>query len=102
MNNDFHLIGLPFKFILVDRLEENYWKEMNFLEAEALLLHFTSTEFFLPPFLKSMKNLKCLMVFNYTKKKGTIKGLDVLPLLSQLKSFHLERMIALPTQKEIK
>ncbi|GLJ19973.1 hypothetical protein SUGI_0362190 [Cryptomeria japonica] len=82
--------------------EENYWKEMNFSEAEALLLHFTSSECFLPPFLRSMKNLKCLMVFNYSKKKGTIKGLDVLSSLNQLKSVRLERLITLPTGKESK
>ncbi|XP_057825966.1 probable disease resistance protein At4g33300 [Cryptomeria japonica] len=82
--------------------EENYLKEMNFPEAEALLLLFTSSECFLLPFLKSMKNLKCLMIFNYCTKRGTIKDLDVLSTLPQLKSVRLERLIALSTLKESK
>ncbi|GLJ19976.1 hypothetical protein SUGI_0362230 [Cryptomeria japonica] len=72
-------------------MEENYWEEMNFPEAEALLLHFTSTECFLPPFLESMKNLKCLMVFNYSTKRGTLKGLDILSGLPHVKSVRLQR-----------
>ncbi|XP_057825946.1 probable disease resistance protein At4g33300 [Cryptomeria japonica] len=83
-------------------MEENYWEEMNFPEAEALLLHFTSTECFLPPFLESMKNLKCLMVFNYSTKRGTLKGLDILSGLPHVKSVRLQRLIILPTQKESK
>ena len=52
---------------------ENQWYEMNFPEAEALVLLFTASEYYFPPFLKSMKNLKFLMVLNYGTKKATIK-----------------------------
>ncbi|XP_059075607.1 putative disease resistance protein At5g47280 [Cryptomeria japonica] len=69
-------------------MEENQWYEMNFPEAEALILVFTASEYYLPPFLKSMKKLKFLMVFNYGTKRATVKG------LTQLKSVRLERVIA--------
>ncbi|KAH9319572.1 hypothetical protein KI387_021341 [Taxus chinensis] len=78
-------------------MEENQWYEMNFSEIEALLLLFTSNDYFIPPFLKSMKKLKFLMVCNYGPKRATVKGLDVLSSLTQLKSVRLESNLeALP------
>ncbi|XP_057873869.1 putative disease resistance protein At5g47280 [Cryptomeria japonica] len=74
-------------------MEENDWYDMNFPETEALLLFFTSTEYFLPQFLKSMKKLEFLMIFNCGTNKKTVKGLDVLSSLTQLKSVRLERLI---------
>ncbi|GLJ19961.1 hypothetical protein SUGI_0361980 [Cryptomeria japonica] len=83
-------------------METNNWYEMNLPETEALLLLFTSSEYSLPPFLKSMKNLKFLMVLNYGAKRATIKGLDVLSSLPQLKSVRLERLSAPPVHKQSK
>ncbi|XP_057873880.2 probable disease resistance protein At4g33300 [Cryptomeria japonica] len=80
--------------ILTGRMEENDWYDMNFPETEALLLLFTSTEYFLPPFLKSMKKLKFLMISNCGTNKATVKGLDILSSLTQLKSVRLERLIS--------
>ena len=75
-------------------MEESDWYDMNFPEAEVLLLFFDSTEYFLPPFLQSMKNLKFLMISNCGTNKATVKGLDVLSSLTQLKSVRLERLIS--------
>ncbi|XP_057873824.2 probable disease resistance protein At4g33300 [Cryptomeria japonica] len=83
-------------------MEPKHWFQMNFPETEALLLFFTSSEYYLPPFLQSMKNLKFLMVFNYGTKRATIKGLHVLSSLTQLKSVRLEKLIASPVLKESK
>ncbi|XP_059071826.1 probable disease resistance protein At4g33300 [Cryptomeria japonica] len=83
-------------------MEAKHWFQLNFPETEALLLFFTSNEYFLPPFLKSMKKLKFLMVFNYGTKRATIKGLDVLSSLTQLKSVRLQRLIASPVLKQSK
>ncbi|GLJ19830.1 hypothetical protein SUGI_0359380 [Cryptomeria japonica] len=80
--------------ILTGPMEENHWHDMTFPETEALMLHFTSTDYFLPPFLESMKKLRFLMVSNCGTKKATTKGLDVLSSLTQLKSVRLERVIA--------
>ncbi|XP_059074900.1 disease resistance protein ADR1-like [Cryptomeria japonica] len=38
-------------------MAENDWYEMNLPETEALVLHFSASEYFLPPFLKTMKKL---------------------------------------------
>ncbi|XP_057840518.2 uncharacterized protein LOC131050374 [Cryptomeria japonica] len=81
---------------------ENQWYEMNFSEAEALILLFTASEYYLPPFLKSMKKLKYLMVYNYGTKRATLKGLETLSSLAQLKSVRLEKVIATAVLKQSK
>ncbi|KAH9319575.1 hypothetical protein KI387_021344, partial [Taxus chinensis] len=82
-------------------MEEKQWYDMNFSETEALLL-FTSSDYFLPPFLKSMKKLKFLMVCNHGPKRATMKGLDALSSLIQLKSVRLESLSAHPIQNHCK
>ncbi|XP_059075000.1 probable disease resistance protein At4g33300 [Cryptomeria japonica] len=83
-----------------DPMEANHWFEVNLPDTEALLLFFSSSEYFLPPFLKSMMNLKFVMVLNYGTKRATVKGLDVLSSLTQLKSVRLERLTATPVRKQ--
>ncbi|XP_057873885.2 probable disease resistance protein At4g33300 [Cryptomeria japonica] len=85
--------------ILTGPIDENDWYDMNFPETEALFLFFSSTEYFLPQFLKSMKKLKFLMIYNCGTNKAIVKGLDVLSSLTQLKSVRLERLI-LPFAEE--
>ncbi|GLJ19794.1 hypothetical protein SUGI_0358730 [Cryptomeria japonica] len=80
--------------IITGPMEENQWYDMTFPETEVLLLFFTSTECVLPPFLKSMKKLKFLMISNCGTKKATVKGLDVLSSLNQLKSVRFERLFS--------
>ncbi|GLJ19803.1 hypothetical protein SUGI_0358840 [Cryptomeria japonica] len=80
--------------IVTGPMEENHWYDMTFPETEVLLLFFTSTEYVLPPFLKSMKKLKFLMISNCGTKKATVKGLDVLSSLNQLKSVRFERLFS--------
>ncbi|XP_059074999.1 probable disease resistance protein At4g33300 [Cryptomeria japonica] len=81
-------------------MEASNWYEMNLPETVALLLFFTSSEYSLPPFLRSMKNLKFLMILNYGTKKATVKGLDALSSLTELKCVRLERLIAPLVQKQ--
>ncbi|XP_059075611.1 probable disease resistance protein At4g33300 [Cryptomeria japonica] len=80
--------------VLTEPMEENHWHDIDFPETKALLLAFTSREYILPPFSQSMKKLKFLMVFNCCTKKATVKGLEVLSSLTQLKSIRLERLIS--------
>ncbi|XP_057836439.1 probable disease resistance protein At4g33300 isoform X2 [Cryptomeria japonica] len=86
-------------------MTENEWKwnEMNLPETEALVLLFSASEYFLPPFLKTMKKLKFLMVCNLSSKRATIKGLDTLSSLTQLRSVRLERVVAptIPKQSKV-
>ncbi|KAH9319577.1 hypothetical protein KI387_021346 [Taxus chinensis] len=96
----------PFKAQIVSihtgSMDENQWYEMNFPEAEALVLLFSASEYFVPPFLKSMKKLKFLMVYNYGSKRATMEGVDSLSSLTQLKSVRLEKLIAPSFQKQSK
>ncbi|GLJ19874.1 hypothetical protein SUGI_0360190 [Cryptomeria japonica] len=75
-------------------MAENDWYAMNLSETEALVLHFSASEYFLPPFLKTMKKLKVLIVCNLGSERATIKGLDALSSLTQLRSVRLERLVA--------
>ncbi|GLJ58901.1 hypothetical protein SUGI_1483910 [Cryptomeria japonica] len=79
-------------------MDEIHWHEMNFPKVEVLVLIFNSSEYFLPPFLKSMKIFKILMVFNYAPKRAALKGLDALSYLTELKVVHLERLLYIPIQ----
>ncbi|GLJ19796.1 hypothetical protein SUGI_0358750 [Cryptomeria japonica] len=80
--------------IITSPMEENQWYDMTFPETEVLLIFFTSTEYVLPPFLKSMKKLKFLMVSNCGAKKATVKGIDVMSSLTQLKSVRFESLLS--------
>ncbi|GLJ19870.1 hypothetical protein SUGI_0360140 [Cryptomeria japonica] len=71
-------------------MAENEWYSMKLAETEALVLHFSASEYFLPPFLKTMKKLKVLIVCNLGSERATIKGLDALSSLPQLRSVRLE------------
>eukprot|EP00253_Pinus_taeda_P002508 PITA_02508 len=80
-------------------MEETQWCNMNFSEAEALILHFSASEYFLPLFLSSMRKLKVLIVLNYGSKRAIVNGLPALSSLTQLKTIHLERLIVAPLQE---
>ncbi|XP_059065178.1 probable disease resistance protein At4g33300 [Cryptomeria japonica] len=79
-------------------MEESQWHEMLFPKAEVLVLLFNASEYFLPPFVKTMKNLKIIMVFNYGSKRAILKGLDALSSLNQLKVVYLEKLISIPNE----
>ena len=83
-------------------MEDDQWCEMNFGEAEALVLLFSATKYFLPSFLSYMKKLKVLIVFNYGYKKATVNGLLALSSLTQLKTIHLEKLNVPPLQEHSK
>ena len=65
-------------------MEENQWSKMNFCEAEALILLFSTHNYFLPSFFSSMRKLKVLIVFNYGFKRTIVNGLPILSTLTQL------------------
>eukprot|EP00253_Pinus_taeda_P006183 PITA_06183 len=83
-------------------MEDDQWCEMNFGEAEALVLLFSASKYFLPSFLSSMRKLKVLIVFNYGYKKATVNGLPALSSLTQLKTIHLEKLNVPPLQEHSK
>ncbi|GLJ30694.1 hypothetical protein SUGI_0608130 [Cryptomeria japonica] len=77
-------------------MNEEDWCHMNFPRAKALVLNFSASEYFLPPFLQTMQQLKVLVIVNYNSERASLKGLSVLSSLSQLKSLRLERVIVPP------
>ena len=83
-------------------MEDDQWCEMNFGEAEALVLLFSTTKYFLPSFLSYVKKLKVLIVFNHGYKKATVNGLPALSSLTQLKTIHLEKLDVPPLQEHSK
>jgi len=86
-------------FTYVGAMEENQWCEMNFPQAETLVLHFSARKYFLPSFLFSMRKLKVFIVFNYGYKRATVNGLPALSSLTRLKTIHLERLNVPPLQE---
>jgi len=83
-------------------MEDDQWCEMNFPQAEALVLLFSARKYFLPSFLRSMRKLKVLIIFNYGSKRATVNGLPALSSLTQLKTIHLERLNVPPLQEHSK
>jgi len=73
-------------------MEEDQWCEMNFRQAEALVLNFSASNYFLPSFLSSMTKLKVLIVLNYGSKRATVNGLPAPSSLTQLRTIRLERL----------
>eukprot|EP00253_Pinus_taeda_P026416 PITA_26416 len=80
-------------------MKDDQWCEMNFPQAEVLVLLFSASKYFLPSFLASMRKLKVLVLFNYGSKRATVNGLQALSSLTQLKTIHLEKL-NVPTLQE--
>ena len=72
---------------------------MDFPNSKALILKFSASEYFLPPFMESMPKLKVLMIVNHNSKCATLKGISVFFSLTQLKFVRLERVIVPPLQE---
>jgi len=89
-------------FTYAGSMKENQWCEMNFCEVEALVLLFSASEYSLPSFLRSMRKLKVLIIFNYGCKRAIVNGLPVLYSLTQLKTIRMERLIVPPLQEHMK
>uniref|UniRef100_A0A0C9RM11 TSA: Wollemia nobilis Ref_Wollemi_Transcript_11548_3732 transcribed RNA sequence n=1 Tax=Wollemia nobilis TaxID=56998 RepID=A0A0C9RM11_9CONI len=81
-------------------MDENQWSEMNFPEAEALVLLFSASDYILPTFISTMRKLKVLLIINRGSKRATVEGIAVLSSLSKLKSIRLERLIV-PVLQEL-
>lgn len=80
-------------------MEEKDWCQMKFPNAKALILNFSASEYFLPPFMQSMDKLKVLIIVNHNSKRATLKGISVLSSLTRLKVIRLERVIVPPLQE---
>ncbi|KAL8474746.1 hypothetical protein ACS0TY_031255 [Phlomoides rotata] len=76
-------------------MSEIDWPQMDCPKAEVLLLNFSSTEYFLPPFLNKMPNLRALILINYSNSNATLHNTSVFSTLTNLRSLWFEK-ISLP------
>ncbi|XP_077234148.1 disease resistance protein ADR1-like [Tasmannia lanceolata] len=77
-------------------MKESDWFEMSFPNAEVLMLHFSSSTYFLPPFIKIMPKLKALVIINYSTSSATLHNLSVFTSLVNLTSIWLEKITVPP------
>lgn len=80
-------------------MQEKDWCQMDFPNVKALILNFSASEYFLPPFMPSMHKLKVLIIVNHSSKRATLEGVSVLSSLARLKVVRLERVIVPPLQE---
>lgn len=80
-------------------MKEKDWCQMKFPKAKALILNFSASEYFLPPFMESMPELKVLIIVNHHFQRATLKGISVFSSLTQLKVVRLERVKVPPLQE---
>ncbi|KAK3231479.1 hypothetical protein Dsin_003360 [Dipteronia sinensis] len=78
--------------IHIGEMREMDWFRMEFPKAEVLILNFSSEEFFLPPFIENMQNLKSLIVINYSTSNATLYNFSVCSNLANLRSLWFERV----------
>ncbi|XP_057719313.1 probable disease resistance protein At4g33300 [Arachis stenosperma] len=73
-------------------MKEKDWCNLEFPKAEVLIINFSSSEYFLPPFIQSMPNLKTLIIINYSASYACLHNMSVFEKLTNLKSLWLEKV----------
>ncbi|GFY86904.1 ADR1-like 2 [Actinidia rufa] len=73
-------------------MREMDWFSMEFPKAEVLILNFSSSEYFLPPFIDNMPKLKTLVLINYSTSNAVLHNLSVVTNLSNLRSLWFEKI----------
>lgn len=68
------------------------WFDLDFPKAEVLIINFTSTEYFLPPFINKMPNLRALIIINHSTSHARLQNVSVFRNLTNLKSLWLEKV----------
>ncbi|KAK4276645.1 hypothetical protein QN277_014771 [Acacia crassicarpa] len=76
-------------------MKEMDWLRMEFPKVEVLIINFSASEFFLPPFIGRMPNLRALILINYSASYATIHNVHVFEHLASLRSLWLEK-VAIP------
>ncbi|KAF5193741.1 Disease resistance protein adr1 [Thalictrum thalictroides] len=74
-------------------MKEGDWFPMEFPMAEVLILNFSSNEFYLPPFIERMPNLKALVLINYGNCNTVLHNFSVFSSMSKLRSLWLEKIV---------
>lgn len=77
---------------IAGEMKERDWCNLEFPKAEVLIINFTSSDFFLPPFIDRMPNLRALIVINYSASYASLHNVSVFNNLSNLRSLWLEKI----------
>ncbi|XP_031122316.1 probable disease resistance protein At4g33300 [Ipomoea triloba] len=75
-----------------DEMKEMDWFQMDCPKAEVLILNFSSSEYFLPPFICSMPKLRALILINYSTSNAVLYNLSVFNDLTYLRSLWFEKI----------
>ena len=81
--NEFHISG---------EMKEEDWCNLEFPKAEVLIINFSSRQYFLPPFIERMPNLRALIVINYSASYACLHNVSVFKNLTNLRSLWLEKV----------
>ncbi|ERN14424.1 hypothetical protein AMTR_s00033p00242990 [Amborella trichopoda] len=79
--------------IYTSNMSESDGYDMRFPRTEALILNFSSANYCIPQFIKTMENLKFLSITNHDTCLAKVTGLSPLESLPHLKRIRLERII---------
>lgn len=79
-------------FHVAGEMKEVDWFRMDFPKAEVLIINFASSEYFLPPFIDRMPNLRALILINYSASYASINNFHVFENLATLRSLWLEKV----------
>lgn len=73
-------------------MKEEDWCKLEFPKAEVLIINFTSNEYFLPPFIDRMPNLRALIIINHSASYACLHNVTVFNNLANLRSLWLEKV----------
>ncbi|KAJ1419774.1 Winged helix-like DNA-binding domain superfamily [Sesbania bispinosa] len=86
----------PFEAMIVSihtgEMKEVDWCKLEFPMAEVLIINFTSSQYFLPPFIDRMPNLRALIVINYSASYACLHNVSVFKNMANLRSLWLEKV----------
>lgn len=68
------------------------WFPMEFPKAEVLILNFSSSEYFLPPFISNMPRLRALILINNSTSHAVLLNLSVFANMPNLRSLWFEKI----------
>ncbi|KAK7383094.1 hypothetical protein VNO78_28762 [Psophocarpus tetragonolobus] len=68
------------------------WFDLDFPMAQVLIINFTSNDYFLPPFINRMPNLRTLIIINHSTSYARLHNVSVFRNLTNLKSLWLEKV----------
>ncbi|GAA0157208.1 hypothetical protein LIER_14526 [Lithospermum erythrorhizon] len=68
------------------------WFSMDCPKAEVLILNFSSSQYFMPPFISNMPNLRALIIINHSTSDAVLHNLSVFSNLTNLRSLWFEKV----------